>query len=256
VCLSYNRLVYLKAAIACYVAQTWRPRELVIVSQGSDRYLAAIRRHLAALARDDIRLVRAAPGLCLGAVRNVGLDAARGAYFCQWDDDDLYHPQRVERQVRGMQAANAEACFLTGCLGFFEHTRSLCWQDCGRLPDPIEHHRWVPQSVLAPVDPQLRYPEHGPESGPGEDNAMRSQVYARRAIGLEDASYLYVYRSHGANFYAPSHYAQLARLTAAPAEWLRPRMSRVRDTLDSLSLPLPIRVVGSQGETVLIHDPR
>jgi hypothetical protein len=33
-------------------------------------------------------------------------------------------------------------------------------------------------------------------------------------------------------------------------------MSRVRDTLDSLSLPLPIRVVGSQGETVLIHDPR
>ena len=65
---------------------------------GSDRYYQAIIDHLEHAGARDIRVVYIGPGVSLGAARNLTVDTARGAYVCQWDDDDLYHPERLRIQ--------------------------------------------------------------------------------------------------------------------------------------------------------------
>src|SRR5690606_5365143 len=44
--------------------------------------------------------LRPVPGRLLGALRNESLDRAAGDYCIQWDDDEWYHPLRIERQMQ------------------------------------------------------------------------------------------------------------------------------------------------------------
>src|SRR5690606_30534279 len=87
-----------RRAIACFLAQTWPHRELVIVDDGDRSYDDLVASY------DDprIRYVRlpSSPSQRLGALRNASQDLARGEYRVQWDDDEWYHPERIERQMR------------------------------------------------------------------------------------------------------------------------------------------------------------
>ena len=95
-------------AIRCFQAQTYAHRELVIVDDDPD---AALERQVAALGDDRIRHVRLAPAdASLGALRNVAVEHARGELLAQWDDDDLYDPERVEVQVAALESAAADIC--------------------------------------------------------------------------------------------------------------------------------------------------
>ena len=61
-------------------------------------------------------------GLTLGELRNFSVQLARYPLVCQWDDDDLYHPRRLETQFAYLKIHCADFCFLTDQLHFFEDT--------------------------------------------------------------------------------------------------------------------------------------
>src|ERR1700690_3838974 len=90
------RFTSLKLAIADYTHQTWPERELVIVHDGSDAFDAELRTLAAAHPAAAIAIHREPARRTLGELRNVAIDAARGDIVCQWDDDDRYHPRRLE----------------------------------------------------------------------------------------------------------------------------------------------------------------
>ena len=45
--------------------------------------------------------------------RNVAVKAAPSEYVMQWDDDDLYHPDRIAEQLRALQNAAGESRYST-----------------------------------------------------------------------------------------------------------------------------------------------
>ena len=87
-------------AIACYRAQTYANRELVILCDQPGNLIEPL---LAGLDDPTIRyhFVDRAP---LGTLRNRAVAHARGELLCQWDDDDLCHPRRIDVQVAALQA--------------------------------------------------------------------------------------------------------------------------------------------------------
>ena len=245
-----NRLVLLKEAITCYLAQSYANRELVIVTAAGRRYRDAICDYLRWLGRGDIRLIGYdGADTALGSLRNVSLDAADGDYICQWDDDDLYHPERLERQYDAMAGDRAEACFLTDHLQYFVHTRSMYWVDWTRFGDRMEM-QMLPGSMLAARDRRFRYPAIGNAAGWGEDNAIRAALARNvRVTPLSGSGYLYVYRCHGRNTLPNQHHAAITDCAGVGEDFMRPRENELRQALALYRLPSPYSVKLYGGQT-------
>lgn len=97
----YNGAATLRAAIDSVLAQSYSDYELIVVDDAStDASLAILESY-----GDRIRLVRRKQnsGICAVA-RTEGLALARGRYIAAMDQDDLWEPQKLERQVAFMDA--------------------------------------------------------------------------------------------------------------------------------------------------------
>ncbi len=101
---AYNAEAYLARTLASVSRQTYANLEIVVVDDGSTDGTADI---IAEAARLDDR-VRSFPGPHRGtaAARNFGAARATGDLLAPCDADDLWHPEKVERQVRALLAAS------------------------------------------------------------------------------------------------------------------------------------------------------
>lgn len=86
------------AAVTAYQQQTWRNRDLLIITDGFS-LLERI-----SPVDPSIREIRRGKQP-LGALRNVGLCQAGGNYLIQWDDDDWSAPDRIAVQMTAMRMA-------------------------------------------------------------------------------------------------------------------------------------------------------
>jgi len=240
-----QRWPFFLRSVDAYCRQTHPNRELVIVlNQGAAEMRAAARAHVALLGRDDIRVVERAGQCSLGALRNVSLDSARGEFVCQWDDDDLHHPQRVERQLAALVASGAEGSCLEEIIQYFPATRAL---HCINFRATAA--KAMPGSLTCRRAAPIRYPESGPESRLGEDSVVAAQL--ARAGGLHafgGAPHLFVYVSHGANTWPDDHHRMLARELSVSSGLLRRREAQLRAGLAPFDFgPGEIAVHGYNG---------
>jgi hypothetical protein len=65
-------------------------------------------------------------------LRNISIERCNGDYFCQWDDDDWYHEDRVRLQVSGALDNHQDASVLTHLL-FFETASGAAYLSNMRL---------------------------------------------------------------------------------------------------------------------------
>lgn len=106
-----NRAGLLPAAIGSVLRQTFQDFEILVVDDCSaDATPAVVER----FADPRIRFLRHPARRGGGAARNTGIAHARGAYVAFLDDDDEWHPDKLERQMevmrRGEPAAGAVYC--------------------------------------------------------------------------------------------------------------------------------------------------
>jgi glycosyltransferase involved in cell wall biosynthesis len=97
---------FLREAIESVFAQTFRDWELLLVDDGSRDRGAAIAEETAAAHPDRVRLL-AHPGRenrGISASRNLGLAEARGRFLAFLDADDVWLPEKLERQVALLEA--------------------------------------------------------------------------------------------------------------------------------------------------------
>ena len=193
---SRGHLCPARFAIECYRRQTWPHRELIIVSAVPDSRLAD---YVATLGDPTVRFVSADPAP-LGALRNVRVEAARGALLCQWDDDDLYHPQRLEFQHE--QLAAAAAHFLRRLVVWWPAQRRLV----------ISKRRIWEGSMLVRREALGRYLPIGRREDTRAVGDLREH---RDGIALTDQPLAYCYIIHGGNTSGPGH---IARLFATASE--------------------------------------
>src|SRR5690606_14520842 len=120
-----NRSRLARRAIECFRSQTYTNRELVIIDDGAEDYEPMLQPYRDACVIHYHR-IEPDPKRFLGGLRNLSLDAANGEVLAQWDDDEWYHPQRLERQVESI-LAGAGVCYLKNTL---VHVNT---------PDMVEH---------------------------------------------------------------------------------------------------------------------
>jgi glycosyltransferase involved in cell wall biosynthesis len=92
---TFNYRTFVTEAVDSALAQTYQPVEVIVVDDGStDRTDEALAPY-----GDRIRyLYQANQGL--SGARNTGIRAARGRFVALLDSDDLWHPQKLEMQMR------------------------------------------------------------------------------------------------------------------------------------------------------------
>lgn len=112
-----NEETHLPEAIDSVTAQTQEGWELILVDDGSTDASSVIAKQIAADHPRRIRYLEH-PGhqnLGMSQSRNIGVDAARGRYIAYLDADDVWRPEKLERQLE-LMADQPEARIVYGPL--------------------------------------------------------------------------------------------------------------------------------------------
>lgn len=218
--ISRGHLFPARFAIECFQNQSYENCELIIVI---DNPACELIPYVANLKDVRIRLVEVTAGkTTLGELRNISVASARGDYVCQWDDDDLYAPERIQIQLAAMLTTQVSACVL--------RRWTLWWPEAKRVA--ISGARLWEGSILALRRVMAPYPA----ARRGEDTEMmESLIQSERVLSLE-APDLYVYIYHGSNTFSQQHYFNIYNFSRR--RWVN---NTYWEKLDSLSRTVPIR---------------
>lgn len=107
---SYNAGRYVKEAVDSALAQTYKNIEIIVVDDGStDNTKEILEPYIAA--RKIKYIYQANKGLA--GARNIGIKNSKGEYVAFLDADDIFLPEKIEKQVSQMEAN--PACDMSYC---------------------------------------------------------------------------------------------------------------------------------------------
>lgn len=119
ICPTRNRKDFLIQSIECFLLQTYPNKQLLIMDDGYDPLrLGELPPRL--WSESILYNRRATPAISLGAKRNALCEMARSEFIAHWDDDDWYHPLRLQEQVASLKGApgwgsiNRRETYVTG----------------------------------------------------------------------------------------------------------------------------------------------
>ena len=103
----YNGERYVGEALESILAQTYRPLQVIVADDGSTDGTAAVS------ARYGERVTYVyQPNLGYAAAKNLGLTAAKGDFVAFLDADDLWHREKLSRQIaRFGEQSEIDLCF-------------------------------------------------------------------------------------------------------------------------------------------------
>lgn len=107
---AYNAEAYIEATIRSVIAQTVSSWELLVIDDCSND---GTRELVGTLAQDDPRICLICNEVNKGtaASRNRALDIAEGKYVAFLDSDDLWYPEKLEKQIRLLEQTGADLCY-------------------------------------------------------------------------------------------------------------------------------------------------
>ena len=97
---AHNMEEFLERAILSAVRQTYPELDIVVVDDGSTDGTRAIAERMGA-SHERIR-VETIANSGVAAARNLGTELARSTYVAYLDGDDLWHPEKIEKQVAAL----------------------------------------------------------------------------------------------------------------------------------------------------------
>ena len=99
---AHNMESFLERAIMSAVRQTYPELDIIVVNDGSTDATRAIAERIAAT--HECMRVETIANAGVAAARNLGTELARSAYVAYLDGDDLWHPEKIEKQVAALAA--------------------------------------------------------------------------------------------------------------------------------------------------------
>jgi glycosyltransferase involved in cell wall biosynthesis len=137
---AYNRLPLLQQAIESVIAQTYTNWELLIIDDGStDGTKKAIE------TSDDLRIRIFSGPHCgnIAALRNAGVSVASGEWVAFLDSDDMWVPEKLERQLQILQQTGRSWSY--GRFELMNETGEFIPARSGKY---IAHSGWITKELL------------------------------------------------------------------------------------------------------------
>lgn len=104
----HNAERFVGEAIESVLAQTYPDWELILVDDGStDNSANVIKKYKS----NKVKIASLAKNAGAAKARNRGISEAKGRYLCFLDADDLWTPEKLEKQVKFMQEKNCAFSF-------------------------------------------------------------------------------------------------------------------------------------------------
>jgi glycosyltransferase involved in cell wall biosynthesis len=193
-CVTRGRVRLLRRAIKCFINQTYRERELVVVYESDD---TPTRQVLAELDDNSIYPIEvpAVPRLALGSLRNIALQAGTGTYVAQWDDDDWHGPERLAEQMQAIRETGKQACVLARWTVY----------DCLTERAFVSNVRAWEGSIVAARSVVPPYPDLVKL----EDTPVVEELICQDRVIMLDRPELYVYTYHGRNTWDSNHWKRI-----------------------------------------------
>ena len=189
-----KRVKLAQRAIDCFLNQNYSNKELILIDDGEDDYsevLSILPKHEYLYIKVDGK-----KNCTLGELRNLSLEHARGDYFVQWDDDDWYHPNRIDIQATILDQGY-DACCLSAALMHLNTQYFMNHPYVGHLVYGI------PGSIMHRKSDTIRYPE----TRKAEDTVYLHKWMKRNYIKLDDEfNYLFIRAYHGNNTWEKNHF--------------------------------------------------
>ena len=105
---AHNCERFVEEAIRSVATQTYGNWELIVVDDCStDKTVEIVNKYVS----DRVKLIRMDQNRGAAIARNTGVTEARGEYLAFIDADDLWLPEKLERQVKFMQEKDCEFSF-------------------------------------------------------------------------------------------------------------------------------------------------
>lgn len=211
-----------KQAIRDFNRQSFKDRELIVVQDSSEAFHQDLREFIKEFPEDDIHLYHVEQTTSLGELRNFSVEKAKYSLICQWDDDDLYHPDRIKIQYELLQKDDSDFCFFTDQLHWYKERNLFFWDDWNVEKFPMN---LIQGTVLGKKELLGKYPS----LGRGEDTPVIVDIAQRgcKISKLENHGYLYIYTYNGDNVWDFNHHAAIS-------EWKRYRLDRLEENKENL----------------------
>ncbi|UII27564.1 glycosyltransferase family 2 protein [Fulvivirga maritima] len=196
VCVTDHRIQYLRRSISCFLGQSYPNKEMVIVCRESDNETIE---YVNQFNDEQFVLVKleAEHNIKLGELRNISIQNANGKYFCQWDDDDWYHRDRLLKQFKAAEENIHPVSMLTNIIMFDEEEKQAYFSGFRLWENTVFGLR----SLID--DCKYETLERS------EDYEFMNTLLMRSKVFPTVANNLYIYVCHGTNTWNKDHFDML-----------------------------------------------
>ena len=138
---SYNAEKYIDEAIRSVIAQTYTNWELFVIDDGSTDRTARIAQ---SYAEKDSRVIFRQNSHNMGTAntRNIGIRLANGEWIATLDSDDIWHPEKLEIQLKKAQE--------TGALFLYTSYSLFCegFRQEYTVPEKVDYSSLLTENVI------------------------------------------------------------------------------------------------------------
>ena len=142
---AYNAEKYIAAAIESVISQTYTSWELIVVNDCSrDNTLQIAQRFADKDPR--IKVIDNTENIGVAGTRNKGLDAAAGSWVALLDSDDIWHSDKLEKQLETAHSTGADIIYCS--YGIIDENGSRSLEDF-TVPAETDFEKFLAVSVIS-----------------------------------------------------------------------------------------------------------
>lgn len=120
-----NRKIWVTEALESVLSQTFKDYEIIVIDDGSTD---GTYDYLENLYGSRIKLFKNG-GSNPPTAKNIGVSYARGKYIAILDDDDLWYPNKLERQVALMEESDQSVAIVGGGCDYIDEFGNNFWKE-------------------------------------------------------------------------------------------------------------------------------